>query len=91
MAVKSLLNGEKVIPYKPRGYDGQRFALQVNRRFVKKSQLFSMCYKLKIPALVITVTENWLKTVIGQRWVDPWAPPSLKLPFIFQNGLFTVV
>lgn len=91
MAFKSLLNGEKVIPYKPRGYDVQRFALQVNRRFVKKSQLFSMCYKLKIPALIITVTENWLKTVIDQLWVDPWAPPSTKLPFMFQNGLFTVV
>lgn len=60
-------------------------------RFVEKSQLFSMCCKPKIPALINTVTENWLKTVIHQLWVDSWAPPFLKLSFIFQNGLFTVV
>lgn len=81
MAFRSVFYGEKAIPYKSRGNDAQRFAFQVNVRFMEKSQIFSMCCKSESPTLGNAVTESGLKAVIHLLWVDPWAPPSPKRLF----------
>ena len=46
---KPVLCGEKVTPYQATGNNAQRFALQVNMRFIEKSYVFSPCCKPDSP------------------------------------------